>query len=139
MTEWFRRKSDKIKTFDKRDTKQGQWQKCPSCSEVLYYKSLEKNNFICTVCTYHFRISSSDYFKLLLDSNDVLELADDISSIDHLELEGVKKYSDQIESAKLATNLSDAIKDVETKERNSPIIKNKIIREKIDLSIFFHH
>ena len=37
MTEWFRRKSDKIKTFDKRDTKQGQWQKCPSCSEVLYY------------------------------------------------------------------------------------------------------
>ena len=109
MTEWFRRKSDKIKTFDKRDTKQGQWQKCPSCSEVLYYKSLEKNNFICTICTYHFRISSSDYFKLLLDSNDVLELADDISSIDHLEFEGVKKYSDQIESAKLKTNLLDAI------------------------------
>ena len=43
MTEWFRRKSDKIKTFDKKDTEHGQWQKCPSCSEVLYYKSLENN------------------------------------------------------------------------------------------------
>ena len=40
MTEWFRRKSDKIKTFDKRDTEQGQWQKCPDCGEVLYYKIL---------------------------------------------------------------------------------------------------
>ena len=100
MTEWFRRKSDKIKTFDKRDTQRGQWQKCPSCSEVLYYKSLESNNFICTICTYHFRISSLDYFKLLLEPSDIVELGNDISSLDHLEFEGVKKYSDQIEQAK---------------------------------------
>ena len=33
----------------------------------------------------------------------------EISSIDHLEFEGIKKYSDQIESAKSKTNLSDAI------------------------------
>ena len=109
MTEWFRRKTDKIKTFDKRDTQQGQWQKCPSCSEVLYYKSLESNNFICTICTYHFRISSLDYFKLLLEPDDVLELGDDISSLDHLEFKGIKKYSDQIEQAKTTTQLSDAI------------------------------
>ena len=46
MTEWFRRKSVKIKTFDKRDTERGQWQKCPDCSEVLYYKTLESNKKI---------------------------------------------------------------------------------------------
>ena len=109
MAEWFRRKSDKIKTFDKKDTEHGQWQKCPNCSEVLYYKTLEKNNFICTICTYHFRISSEDYFNLLFDSEDVIEIAEDISSIDHLEFEGIKKYSEQIESAKLKTKLSDAI------------------------------
>lgn len=109
MTEWFRRKSDKIKTFDKRDTQQGQWQKCPSCSEVLYYKSLESNNFICTICTYHFRISSLDYFKLLFETSDIVELGHDISSLDHLDFEGVKKYSDQIEQAKSKTQLSDAI------------------------------
>ena len=109
MTEWFRRKTDKIKTFDKRDTERGQWQKCPNCSEVLYYKTLANNNFICTVCAYHFRISSADYFKLLLDSGDILDIGGDISSIDHLQFEGVKKYSDQIESAKSKTKLSDAI------------------------------
>ena len=32
MAEWFRRKSKNIKTFDKRDTKAGEWQKCPECN-----------------------------------------------------------------------------------------------------------
>lgn len=109
MAEWFRRKSDKIKTFDKRDTERGQWQKCPSCGEVLYYKSLKDNHFICTVCTYHFRISSKDYFNLLFDTSDNLEIGEDISSIDHLDFSGIKKYSEQIESAKAKTLLNDAI------------------------------
>ena len=84
MTEWFRRKSDKIKTFDKKDTEHGQWQKCPSCSEVLYYKSLQDNNFICTICTYHFRISSKDYFKLLFDNDDNMEIGKEIKIQDRV-------------------------------------------------------
>ena len=109
MTEWFRRKSDKIKTFNKRDTKHGQWQKCPSCSEVLYSKSLESNHFICNICRYHFRISSRDYFKLLFDTEDNIEIGGEINSIDHLDFEGIKKYSKQIEEAKIKTELSSAI------------------------------
>ena len=97
MSEWFRRKSDKIKTFDKKDTEHGQWQKCPSCSEVLYYKSLQDNNFICTICTYHFRISSKDYFKLLFDNDDNMEIGKEIKSLDCLNFEGVKKYTEQLE------------------------------------------
>jgi hypothetical protein len=37
------------------------------------------------------------------------------------------------------SNLSEAINDVETNEKNSPIVNNKVIKKKIDLSIFFHH
>ena len=36
MTEWFRRKSQNIKTSTKRDTKEGMWVKCPDCGEVVY-------------------------------------------------------------------------------------------------------
>tara|TARA_Y100000591_G_scaffold55852_1_gene44337 strand:+ start:74 stop:193 length:120 start_codon:yes stop_codon:yes gene_type:complete len=39
----------------------------------------------------------------------------------------------------LVSNLSEAIKEVETNEKNNPITNNKIIRRKIDLSMFFHH
>ena len=43
MAEWFRRKSKNIKTFDKRDTKAGDWQKCPECNDFIY-KSVLKSN-----------------------------------------------------------------------------------------------
>jgi|TARA_B000000441_G_C21472379_1_gene193550 hypothetical protein len=35
-------------------------------------------------------------------------------------------------------NLSDAINDVETKEKNNPIRNNITIKENMNLSIFFH-
>ena len=44
MTEWFRRKSKNIKTFDKKDTREGEWKKCPECDEFIFKKVLENNN-----------------------------------------------------------------------------------------------
>ena len=37
------------------------------------------------------------------------------------------------------SNLSEAISDVETNEKKSPIANNELISKKIDLSILFHH
>ena len=37
------------------------------------------------------------------------------------------------------SNLSEAINEVETNEKNKPIINKSVIIRKIDLSIFFHH
>ena len=39
----------------------------------------------------------------------------------------------------LVFNLSEAIKEVDTREKNSPIINNKITKKNMNLSIFFHH
>ena len=44
MTEWFRRKTAKIKTFDRKDIEKGKWQKCTNCGEMLYSGILE--NFL---------------------------------------------------------------------------------------------
>ena len=37
------------------------------------------------------------------------------------------------------SNLSETNKDVDTNEKNKPVMNNKIIKENINLSIFFHH
>ena len=37
------------------------------------------------------------------------------------------------------SNLSETNKDVDTNEKNKPTMNNKMIKEKINLSIFFHH
>lgn len=109
MTEWFRRKTAKITTFNKKDIEKGKWQKCTSCGEVLFTGTLIKKYYICSNCNYHLRMPSYLYKDLLLD--DVIEeLGENLTSKDILSFKGQKKYSDQIVSAKEKTSNNDAIK-----------------------------
>ena len=112
MTEWFRRKSEKIKTFDKREIAEGMWLKCPGCSEVVYRKALREQNYVCIGCSHHFRITSSDYINLLVDDNEFEEFCTNIVSVDPLEFVGTKKYSDQLVAAKEKTGSKDAVKTI---------------------------
>jgi acetyl-CoA carboxylase carboxyl transferase subunit beta len=112
MTEWFRRKSEKIKTFDKREIAEGMWLKCPGCSEVVYRKALQEQNYVCIGCSHHFRITSSDYINLLVDDIEYEEFCSNIVSVDPLEFIGTKKYSDQLIAAKEKTGSKDAVKTI---------------------------
>jgi acetyl-CoA carboxylase carboxyl transferase subunit beta len=112
MTEWFRRKSEKIITFDKREIAEGMWLKCPGCSEVVYRKALQEQNYVCIGCSHHFRITSSDYINLLVDDTEFEEFCTNIVSVDPLEFVGTKKYSDQLIAAKEKTGSKDAVKTI---------------------------
>jgi len=39
----------------------------------------------------------------------------------------------------LVSNLSEAMSDVDTKEKKSPIVNRMLTKNNIGLSIFFHH
>ena len=110
MAEWFRRKSEKIKTLDKKEIAEGMWLKCPQCQEVVYRKMLEENHYICTNCTHHFRITSNDYIQLLLDDGKYEEIAGDVQSVDPLNFQATKNYIDQIKAAQEKTGNKDAVK-----------------------------
>jgi len=112
MTEWFRRKSEKIITFDKREIAEGMWLKCPGCSEVVYRKALQEQNYVCIGCSHHFRITSNDYINLLVDDTEFEEFCTNIVSVDPLEFVGTKKYSDQLIAAKEKTGSKDAVKTI---------------------------
>ena len=112
MTEWFRRKSEKIKTLDKREIAEGMWLKCPKCQEVIYRKMLEDNYFVCTSCSHHFRINSDNYIHLLIDQNKYEEIGEMISSVDPLNFEATKKYSEQLKKAQESTGSQDAVKSI---------------------------
>ncbi len=112
MAEWFRRKSEKIKTLDKREIAEGMWIKCPQCQEVVYRKMLEENHFICTSCTHHFRITSDDYIQLLMDDGKYEEIAGNVQSVDPLNFNAAKNYTDQIRTAQEKTGNKDAVKTI---------------------------
>tara|TARA_B100000676_G_scaffold186475_1_gene183294 strand:- start:11972 stop:12814 length:843 start_codon:yes stop_codon:yes gene_type:complete len=115
MTEWFRRKSQNIKTNSKKDTKEGMWIKCPSCGEVVYSNLLVNTYYLCPSCSYHFNYSSKQYIDLLLSPDDRLYICDNLISNDPLQFSAVKKYQNQIEEAQIKTGLNDAIVALEGK------------------------
>ena len=129
MDEWFRRKSEKIKTLDKKEIAEGMWLKCPHCREVVYRKMLEENHYICTSCTHHFRISSDDYIKLLLDEGNYEEIAGNVQSVDPLNFQATKNYVDQIKAAQEKTGNKDAVKTLV-----GDINGNKVVLAVMDFS-----
>lgn len=82
----------------------GLWQRCDSCHEILYRKTLEKNFFICPRCNYHFRISSRHYIELLIDQGEFEEFDSDMAPTNPL---GFPNYEAKIKEAQAKTALKE--------------------------------
>ena len=129
MKEWFRRTSQNIKTDIKKDTKEGMWEKCPTCGEVIYRNMLKSNNHICISCNYHFKISSKDYIELLLDDEDRVYIGRNVSSTDPLKFTADKNYADQLKKASDKTGERDAILSLSGK-----IIEYRVVLTVLDFA-----
>lgn len=109
---WFTRKTEGIKTStkDKKETPEGLWYKCPKCQTVITSEDHEKNSFVCERCSYHERLSSEQYFKIIFDDGKYRELDKKLSSSDPLKFEDTKKYIDRVKQTQEKTGLYDAIR-----------------------------
>ena len=84
------------------------WTKCPSCSEMLFNKQLDKADRVCPRCGHHFRLSASARLELLLDERTFQERDAGLQSVDPLGFADQKPYPDRVVAAQLATGLRDA-------------------------------
>jgi len=108
MTQWFRRKSNKINTISKKDTKEGTWIKCPNCGAVLSQNFLIENFSCCRSCNFHFKMTPKEYVKLIFDEYE--ELWENIKSQDPLNFVASKSYKDQLKKYNEQPGVSDAIR-----------------------------
>ena len=122
MTQWFRRKGKNIKTFDKRDTREGEWQKCPNCGEFIFKSVLISNFYVCNSCKYHYRLGCDDYIKLFIDNNEFTEIDAELTSSDPLNFSADKTYVDQLNFYRNKTGMNSAIKIVEGNLNNKKIV-----------------
>lgn len=109
---WFKRIKEGITTStrEKKETPEGLWYKCPSCKKITTTQDHAKNCFVCENCGYHERIGSQEYFTLLFDNAQFMELFDNIVSDDPLQFEDTKKYTERLKESYEKTNLRDAIR-----------------------------
>ena len=93
----------------RRKVPEGLWDKCPSCSAVLYRSDLERNLHVCPKCNHHMRIGARERLLFFLDQDGQEELSEDIESSDFLKFKDSKKYKDRLGAAQKATGEKDAL------------------------------
>ena len=87
----------------------GTWIKCESCKEIVYKSDVERNSHVCPKCQHHFRISSREWLRLLLDPDSFQETDPGLRPIDPLGFKDSRGYPERLKAAKKATGLEDAI------------------------------
>ena len=84
------------------------WTKCPSCSEMLFNKQLEKADRVCPTCDHHFRLSATARLGMLVDQGTFQERDPGLQSVDPLGFVDQKAYPDRVATAQAQTGLRDA-------------------------------
>ena len=85
------------------------WVKCVHCDAQLLKEDLEKNDMVCPICDYHFRINARKRIQQLFDENSFEELFTEIKPTDPLEFTDTESYKDRLKKANDKTGLDDAV------------------------------
>lgn len=121
---WFRKEKKPKEPLQEKTSRvpEGLWMKCEGCQQIIWHKELDRNLNVCPKCNYHFRISSEDRIRLLLDEGGYRELFNNILSVDVLRFKDTKKYRDRLQNSWNSTGRSDAIRIIEGKLAGRTVI-----------------
>ena len=121
---WFKRIKGGITTatHEKKETPDGLWSKCPKCKTIITTEEHKKNLHVCVNCNYHSRIGSLEYFKILFDNNNFVELDKNMSSLDPLKFTDKKTYTERIRLMKEKTGLKDAVRTAHGKLNKEKVV-----------------
>ena len=108
---WFKRSEKGIQTTteEKKDTPKGLWYKTPT-GKIVETQELANNAYVSPEDDYHVHIGSKEYFEILFDDNEFVELNEKLRSKDFLKFKDSKKYIDRLKDAHKKTGLNDAIR-----------------------------
>ena len=108
---WFKRKDKGIQTPTeaKKEAPDGLWFKTPS-GKIIHTRELKSNCYVSPEDGYHVRIGSREYFEILFDNNEFVELDENMESTDPLEFKDTKLYPVRIAASQKKTGLKDAVR-----------------------------
>ena len=120
---WFKRSEKGIQTTteEKKDTPKGLWYKTPT-GKIVETHELANNAYVSPEDDYHVHIGSKEYFEILFDDNEFVELNEKLRSKDFLKFKDSKKYIDRLKDAHKKTGLNDAIRTAVGKSKVKDIV-----------------
>ncbi len=73
------------------------WIKCKSCEALMYYKEIEKQNYVCPKCSNHIRIGVEERISIIADDGSFVEFDAGLKPVDPLKFVDKKSYAKRIE------------------------------------------
>ncbi len=108
---WFKRTDKGIltPTESKREVPDGLWFKSPA-GKIIHTRELKNNAYVVPDEDYHVKIGSQEYFEILFDNNEFIELDADMESADPINFTDTKPYPKRIKESQVKSNLKDAVR-----------------------------
>jgi acetyl-CoA carboxylase carboxyl transferase subunit beta len=121
---WFRKEKKAKEPVQEKTSRvpEGLWIKCEGCQQIIWHKELDRNLNVCPKCNYHFRISSEERIRLLLDEGEYRELFGNILSVDVLRFRDTKKYRDRLQGSWNSAGKLDAVRIIDGKMGGSGVV-----------------
>ncbi len=95
--------------FNRRETTDDLWRKCPNCGEMIFHRDLAANQNVCTNCGFHMRIEPKERLKTLFDDATWEELDTPDVVDDPLSFRDQKRYTERLRDARSKTEQKDAM------------------------------
>src|SRR5262245_27248077 len=109
---WFTRKQPSLQPegddAERKIKTEGLWQKCESCAQVIWRKTLEENQYVCDKCGFHIRLDAAARLRSLFDG-DYEEFDNALTSTDPLEFVDSRPYQERLKAMRQATGQNDAV------------------------------
>ena len=96
--------------WQKKQTPENLWIKCPETGEMVFHKDLEANQFVVPSSDHHMRIAAGARLKLLFDGGIWDEIAVPDVPVDPLRFRDEKRYVDRLKEARAKTGMQDAVR-----------------------------
>ncbi|MGF1592376.1 MAG: acetyl-CoA carboxylase, carboxyltransferase subunit beta [Kiloniellaceae bacterium] len=85
------------------------WEKCSSCSQMIFHRELENNLRVCPHCGFHMRISARRRLELLFDDAAFKAIELPEVPLDPLKFRDRKRYTDRLREAQAKNGPDEAI------------------------------
>jgi len=82
------------------------WEECPSCRQLLYVKQLAAEQWVCSRCGHHLRLSVWQRLKITVDPGSFQPWDDDLPLVDPLDF---PDYQAKAERAREKTQMNEAV------------------------------
>ncbi len=101
-----KREIKNVRTANPVEIPANKWAKCDKCKEIVYKEGLEENFYICPSCGYHFRLSSQNRIKQVIDEGTFEEFDLKIDTVNPLKID---EYTKKLKTLREKTGLDEGV------------------------------